>query len=277
MTSLTPLLCLSYLFTMTSLTPLLCLSYLFTMTSLTPLLCLSYLLAMAVTYFCGILKTSTPPQSSRNTSIGEHAFPVTPQSLSGTHHGSFPILSLRLTGGYSDASNRALGSVVMPYDPAATKTPRGPSYWFAKTGPNAGLIFQKYGHELSVKLLTLAQIRSWSHRSTLRELRGIVRMTLVHLAQWKGKHIRIFTDNAAVPKILFRGSSVLELHQLAREYLGLLARHNVKIRVIWIPSRDNMGSDLMSRQYAQALLDTEDYCLKIKGKFYSPVRTIRYL
>ena len=92
-----------------------------------------------------------------------------------------------------------------------------------------------------MKLLTLAQILE---SSTLRELRGIVHMTLVHLAQWEGKHIRIFTDNAAVPKILLRGSSVLlELHQLAREYLELLARHNVKIRVIWIPRRDNMGSE----------------------------------
>ena len=96
----------------------------------------------------------------------------------------------------------------------------------------------------------------------MRELRGIVHMTLVHLTQWDGKYIRIFTDNAAVPKILLRGSSVLELHQLAREYIDLLARYNVKIRVIWIPRRDNMGSDLMSRQYAQALLDTKDYRLK---------------
>ena len=104
--------------------------------------------------------------------------------------------------GYSDASNRALGSVVMPYDSAATDTPRGPSYWFSKVSPNAGLIYQKYGHELSVKLLTLAQILE---SSTLRELRGIVHMTLVHLPQWEGKHIRIFTDNAAVPKVLLRG------------------------------------------------------------------------
>ena len=57
---------------------------------------------------------------------------------------------------------------------------------------------------------------------------------------------------------------MLELHQLAREYIDLLARYNVKIRVIWIPRRDNMGSDLMPRQYAQALLDTEDYRLKTK-------------
>ena len=102
-------------------------------------------------------------------------------------------------------------------------------------------------------------------------------MTLVHLTQWEGKHIRIFTDNAAVPKILLRGSSILELHQLAREYLDLLARHNVRIRVIWIPRRDNMEIDLMSRQYAQALLDTEDYRLKKESFTHRPVRTIRYL
>ena len=93
----------------------------------------------------------------------------------------------------------------MPYDSAVTDTPRGPSYWFLKVSPNAGLIYQKYGHELSVKLLTLAQILE---SSTLREMRGIVHMTLVHLPQWEGKYIDIDmfanADNSLCPQYVSR-------------------------------------------------------------------------
>ena len=122
---------------------------------------------MAATYFCGTPKLPTPPQSSRNTNIiGEHEEHqhYWRTRLSGNtsiffRHPPWVFSdTLFAVDRYSDASNRALGSVVMPYDPAATETPRGPSYWFSKTGPNAGLIYQKYGHELSVKLLTLTQI-----------------------------------------------------------------------------------------------------------------------
>ena len=89
------------------------------------------------------------------------------------------------------------------------------SYWFDKLPPNACLIYHRFGHHLSVKMLTPQQQRE---SSTFRDLLEVTHLIRVHQHRWAGKRVRIlFVDNAAVVKIYQRGSSIPHLHRLVKE------------------------------------------------------------
>ena len=51
-------------------------------------------------------------------------------------------------------------------------------YWYDDSVPHAGNIMAEYGHEVDVCLLTPEQRKE---SSTMREQRGLIRMTMVHL------------------------------------------------------------------------------------------------
>ena len=157
--------------------------------------------------------------------------------------------------GYTDASGVAVGSVVLPYNPPV---PADVKYWYDKTIPHAGSIMEEYGHEVDVSLLTPEQRKE---SSTMREQRGLFRMTMVHLASWTNHSVRLFTDNSAVAKIMTRGSRVEALHRLVRELVALFDSYNIRATIIWIPRKDNGGSDKMSRQEELEIQDIEDYTL----------------
>ena len=95
----------------------------------------------------------------------------------------------------------------------------------------------------------------------MREQRGLFRMTMVHLASWANHSVRLFTDNSAVAKIMTRGSRVEALHRLVRELVALFDSYNIRATIIWIPRKDNGGSDKMSRQEELEIQDIEDYTL----------------
>ena len=163
--------------------------------------------------------------------------------------------------GFTDASGMAVGGIAMNVDPAQPQDiPKGEPYWFDKHSPCAGEIFEKHGHQLSVKMLTPEQRKE---SSTLREFLGVIHLTEVHVITWSGNCIRIFVDNAAVVKVFRRGSSIRHLHKLARELVALLKKYDIRLVLVWIPRVLNMGADLMSRQFRQAFTDIEDYRLSV--------------
>ena len=133
--------------------------------------------------------------------------------------------------------------------------PTGPT---TLPGPQAGKIFAEHGHVVDVCLLTEEQRKK---SSTLRELLGLIRMCMVHLLTWRGHCIRIFVDNAALAKIMIRGSRIPELHLLVRKLVDMLSRFNIRIKVIWIPRKQNRRSDTMSKKIELERLDREDYIL----------------
>ena len=86
-------------------------------------------------------------------------------------------------------------------------------------------------------------------------------MCLVHLHEWKTRCVRNFVDNAALAKIMVRGSRIPYLHSRVRKIVATLALHNIRVKVIWIPREENRGSDKMSKTIVQERLDQEDYTL----------------
>lgn len=50
-----------------------------------------------------------------------------------------------------------------------------------------------------------------------------------------------------------------------RELVALFDTYNIRATVIWIPRRDNSGSDKMSRQDEKEARDIEDYTLADHG------------
>ena len=162
------------------------------------------------------------------------------------------------TPGYTDASAVAVGSVVMPY---AGDDFIEPSYWYDGATPHAGQIFADFGHEIDMALFTDKQKKE---SSTLRELLGLVRVCLVHLKNWSNHCVRVFVDNAALAKIMIRGSRIPYLHTRVRKLVATFATHNIRIKVIWIPRKKNQGADTASKKIELERLNIEDYTLVAK-------------
>ena len=133
-----------------------------------------------------------------------------------------------------------------------------PAYWYDGTTPHAGQIFADFGHEIDMVLLTDEQKKE---SSTLRELLGLVRVCLVHLRNWSGHCVRVFVDNAALAKIMIRGSRIPCLHTRVRKLVATLTNHNIRIKVIWIPREKNRGAVTASKKVELERLDLEDYTL----------------
>lgn len=89
-------------------------------------------------------------------------------------------------------------------------------YWYDNSIPHAGNIMAEYGHEVDVCLLTPEQLTDGGRKAPplMREQRGLIRMTMVHLTSWTNCSVRLFTDNQAVEKIMVRGSRIEALHCL---------------------------------------------------------------
>ena len=100
-------------------------------------------------------------------------------------------------------------------------------------------IFADFGHEINMALLTDKQKKE---SFTLRELLGLVRVCLVHLKNWSHHCVRVFVDNTALAKIMIRGSRIPYLHTRVRKLVATLATHNIRIKVIWIPRKENRGA-----------------------------------
>ena len=153
----------------------------------------------------------------------------------------FIPIHLFVATGYTYALSDAVGSVVLSH---TGENFVEPSYWTDNATPQAGNFFAEHGHVVDVCLLTEEQRKK---SSTLRELLGLIRMCMVHLHTWRGHCIRVFVDNAALAKIMIRGSRIPELHLLVRKLVDMLTRFNIRTKVIWIPRKLNRGSDTMSK------------------------------
>ena len=145
--------------------------------------------------------------------------------------------------GYTDSGGNAVGSVAMPF---AGENFVEPAYWYDRSIPHAAQILAEFGHSID---------------KAFRELRGLTRMCLVHLHEWTNRCIRIFVDNAALAKIMIRGSRIPYLHSHVCKIVATLALHNIRVKVIWIPREENRGADKMSKTIVQERLDQEDYTL----------------
>ena len=60
---------------------------------------------------------------------------------------------------------------------------------------------------------------------------------------------------------MIRGSRIPYLHTRVRKLVATLATHNIRIKVIWIPRKENRGADTTSKKVELERLDLEDYVL----------------
>ena len=81
-------------------------------------------------------------------------------------------------------------------------------------------------------------------------------MLLAVATKLKNFHVRWFTDNQNVARILLMGSKKPLLHDLAVKVFSLSVHNNVKLEPEWIPRDLNERADALSR-----IIDYDDWML----------------
>ena len=105
-----------------------------------------------------------------------------------------------------------------------------------------------------------AQIfRQWdegeeSNSSTWRELKGVYVCLTSFGSILRNNTVRWFTDNQGVVSIVQNGSMKEDLHSLALLIYKFCIRHNISLKVDWVPREMNTVADTISRS-----LDTDDW------------------
>lgn len=83
--------------------------------------------------------------------------------------------------------------------------------------------------------------------STWRELEAVHRVVMSNLKILKNRHIKIFSDNQNVERILHAGSRVNELHNLSLAINSVCEQNRITFNSVWIPRGDNLLADHLSR------------------------------
>ena len=83
--------------------------------------------------------------------------------------------------------------------------------------------------------------------STWRELEAVRRVILSNLKLLRNSHIKIFSDNQNVKRILHAGSRVGELQRLSVSVNDICDRNRITFSSVWIPRDENTLADHLSR------------------------------
>ena len=94
------------------------------------------------------------------------------------------------------------------------------------------------------------------HSSTWRELSAVLRVLQAVSEKLLNYHVRWFTDNQNVVRILQVGSRKPELHAIALKVLALAVQSQIRIEPEWVPRELNEQADYLSR-----IVDYDDWFL----------------
>jgi hypothetical protein len=83
--------------------------------------------------------------------------------------------------------------------------------------------------------------------STWRELRAVDIFLAIHAKELSGLSVKWYTDNQAVPRILFKGSMVDNLQVLALSVFTNCIMFDVHLSVDWVPRTMNEAADELSK------------------------------
>ena len=83
--------------------------------------------------------------------------------------------------------------------------------------------------------------------STFRELLGVLHWLRTFQPQLRDTSVRLFTDNAAVPKILLCGSNKLPCQRLAIRINHEALQSNTNLTTCWLPRKYNPDADDLSK------------------------------
>ena len=92
--------------------------------------------------------------------------------------------------------------------------------------------------------------------STWRELAAVWRVLLAIAVELTNAHVRWFTDNQNVARILSVGSKKPLLHEIALKVFSLAIQHHIILEPEWIPRALNERADQLSR-----IVDYDDWQL----------------
>jgi hypothetical protein len=83
--------------------------------------------------------------------------------------------------------------------------------------------------------------------STWRELRAVDLFLAIHAKELSGLSVKWYTDNQAVPRVLYKGSMVGNLQELALSVFTNCILFDVDLSVDWVPRTANEAADELSK------------------------------
>ena len=110
------------------------------------------------------------------------------------------------------------------------------------------------------KALVAARIFSEDERrthSTYRELANVHFSLLSYVSDIKGTNVKFLIDSSSAARIIECGSMKPELNFFAQEIFQFCFRNEIKLKVEWIPRKENVLADEISRE--ADLVDIEDW------------------
>ena len=101
--------------------------------------------------------------------------------------------------------------------------------------------------------------RPWERAasSTLRELTGLLCTVQSFLAQCANRRVRIQVDNQNLLSVVWKGSRVAAMTELAQELFWLCLKWGIILQVVWVPRTENERADAISN-----FSDSDDWQLK---------------
>jgi hypothetical protein len=116
---------------------------------------------------------------------------------------------------------------------------------FSDASASACGAFMKYhkGSEMIHHWTVEEKLRS----STWRELRAVDLFLEIHAKELSGLSVKWYTDNQAVPRILYKGSMVDNLQDLALNVFTCCLAFDIDLSIDWVPRDMNEAADELSK------------------------------
>jgi hypothetical protein len=83
--------------------------------------------------------------------------------------------------------------------------------------------------------------------STWRELKTVEVYMRAKISELAGLAIKWYTDNQGVPRVIFKGSMVQNLQELALEIFEMCIKNSITLSIDWIPRDENEMADELSK------------------------------
>jgi hypothetical protein len=106
--------------------------------------------------------------------------------------------------------------------------------------------------------------------STWRELRAVDLFLAIHAKELSGLSVKWYTDNQAVPRILYKGSMVGNLQELALSVFTNCISYNVDLSVDWVPRTQNEAADELSKTPDPDDWSVQDRIFLMLSSMYGP-------
>ena len=130
-----------------------------------------------------------------------------------------------------------------------------------------GGFIQGKGHEQYICVFT-DEVRLAS--STYREIFVVCGFLNNFVEQFKGRCVCVYTDNSAVTYIARRGSMHSELQDIAVNMHDLCFKNDIKLTVRWIPRKQNVLADKLSRVVLEDDWSISDHIFRLCDKRWGP-------